>query len=75
MGASGREFVKIRMDKEYFEGLPPQIRERSEVLAIDVEGYSYEHDELHRELKKKSNKAYKDLKKREYDIRHNKINK
>ena len=50
------------------------MRDKFEVISIDVDGYNYEFDQLHQELKKKSNKAYKDLKKREYELRHN-INK
>lgn len=73
MGANAKEFVKLRTDKEYYESLPPQVRDKIEVIAIDVDDYDYSFDELHQELKKKSNKAYKDVKKREYELRHNNI--
>lgn len=72
MGASGREFIKMRMEKEYFETLPPQIRYNCEIISVDVDGFDYSFDELHRELKNKSTKAYKKLKNREYELRHNK---
>jgi len=74
MGANRKEHIKLRTDKEYYESLPPQMRDKFEVISIDVDGYNYEFDQLHQELKKKSHKAYKDLKKREYELRHN-INK
>ena len=71
MGANRKEYIKLRTDKEYYESLPPQMRDKFDVISIDVDDYNYEFDELHQELKKKSNKAYKDLKKREYELRHN----
>ena len=71
MGNS-KDFVKIQMYEHDYQRLNPEIRESMELIAVDVSGFDYSFDELHRELKKKSNKAYKDLKKREYELRHNK---
>jgi hypothetical protein len=73
MGASGKDFVKLKMYEEDYQNLKQPIRDKMEIIAIDVEDYDYSFDELHCELKKKSNKAFKDVKKREYQLRHNKI--
>jgi uncharacterized membrane protein YcaP (DUF421 family) len=75
MGATSREFIKLRTDKDYYDSLPPLMRDRFEVIAVDIQDFDYSKDTLHQELKKKSNKAYKDVKKREYELRHNIINK
>lgn len=75
MGANSREFMKVRMAEEDYQSLPEQYRNFMEIQVIDVEDYDYSEDELWNELKKKSVKAYKDLKKREFDLRHNNKNK
>jgi hypothetical protein len=69
MGANAREFLKIRMTHEEFMEIPDELRHGLD-FTVEVEGVDYSHDELWCELKKKSTKAYKDLKKREFDLRH-----
>jgi len=71
MGANGREFLTFRMEEELYKEIPSYIRERIEVKTVEVEDVDYSHDELWKELKDKSVKAYKALKNREYDLRHN----
>lgn len=73
MGANKKDYVKLKMYEEDYQNLKQPIRDKMEIIAIDVEGYDYSFDELHQELKKKSNKAFKDVKKREYELRHNNI--
>ena len=76
MSANNKEFIKLRTDKSYYDSLPPLMRDKFEIIAIDIDDYDYSFDELHTELKKKSTKAFKDVKKREYELRKNKqINK
>ena len=76
MGASKQEFIKLRTDKSYYDSLPPLMRDKFEIVAIDVDDYDYSFDELHTELKKNSTKAFEAVKKREYELRNNKqINK
>lgn len=70
MGASGREFLHFRMEAEHYKELDMQVRERIEPLKIEVEDVDYSNDELWVSLKSKSIKAYKELKNREYDLRH-----
>jgi hypothetical protein len=41
-----------------------------ELRTVDEVGIDYSNDELWKDLKKKSDKAYKDLKNREFDLRH-----
>ena len=71
MGASSREFLDLRMSMDDYEQIPIEYRSSMEVKVVRVEGEDYSHDELWNDLKKKSDKAYKDLKNREYDLRHN----
>ena len=70
--SNSKDFVKIQMYEHDYQKLNSEIRESMELMAVDVSGFDYSFDELHQELKKKSNKAYKDLKKREYELRHGK---
>jgi len=74
MGANAREFLQVRMEEHDYNSLPPEVQSRSEIQYVKVDE-DYSHDELWNELKKKSNKAYKALKDREYDLRHNFKNK
>ena len=67
MGANKKDYVKLKMYEEDYQNLKQPIRDKMEIIAIDVEDYDYSFDELHQELKKKSNKAFKDVKKREYE--------
>ena len=71
MGSS-KDFVKIQMYEQDYQRLNPEIRESMELLYVDTDGFEYPPDELLKELKKRSNKAYKDVKKREYELRHSK---
>jgi len=70
MGASSREFLRVRMSKNDFAQIPDEIRERCIIDSVDVEGEDYSFDAIWNDLKVKSTKAYKDLKNREYDLRH-----
>ena len=74
--------AKIKIDKVLLESLIKDgILDTSnyELLSIDDDSddsYDYSTHELYnklQELKKASNKAYKELKTLEYNIRHNKI--
>lgn len=42
-----------------------------EIKNIEPKDYDYSYDEVWRQLKSESTKAYKKLKTREYDLRHN----
>jgi len=71
MGASSRTFLNCRMEQEYYNSLSIDIRDNIEIRYAEVDGIDYSKDELWQSLKKESNKAYLNLKNREYDIRHN----
>ncbi len=71
MGASGREFMNLRMMEEDYKNLPPEFRDKIEIKTIDVDDFDYSQDELWQLLKKESTKAYKKLKDREFKLRHN----
>lgn len=70
MGAAGREWLHFRMEQEHYQQLSEESREFIEPLKVEVEGIDYSQDELWQSLKSKSIKAYKELKNREYDLRH-----
>lgn len=71
MSANNKEFIKLRTDKSYYDSLPPLMRDKFEIIAIDVEDYCYKHDELTMELEKDSFKAFKKLNERKYTVRQN----
>ena len=52
MSANNKEFIKLRTDKSYYDSLPPLMRDKFEIIAIDIDDYDYSFDELHTELKK-----------------------
>ena len=71
MGASSKEFMKVRMLKDDYMEVPPEVRQRMEIMYVDVEGYDYTHDELWNKLDAESKKAYNAKLKREFQLRHN----
>lgn len=71
MGASGKAFLEMRMQEEHYNLLPNELKPLIELKSVSVEEIDYSQDELWNELKSKSIKAYKALKDREYDLRHN----
>lgn len=71
MGGSAREFMNLRMMEEDYKNLPPKFRDKIEIKIIDVDGFDYSQDEQWQSLKKESTKAYKKLKNREFELRHN----
>lgn len=66
-----KEFLNLKMSVEDYSDLPPELRHVMEIKTIDVEGFDYSFDELWQKLKKESDKAFKQRKKREFELRHN----
>ena len=71
MGASSRMFIKLRMEEEQYAELPQGIRNKMESLGVDEKNPSYPDDDCWVSLKQVFDRAYKDLKKREYILRMN----
>ena len=71
MGASGNSFIHFRMEEQYYNDLDQSVREGIEIYKVEVTNVDYSHDEKWTALKKESVKKYKQLKDREYDLRHN----
>lgn len=67
-----KNWLKLKIAEEDYKLLSKNIRDSMEILVIDTDEFDYSDDELLKELKKVSNKAYKAVKKREYELRHNK---
>ena len=72
MGASAREFMDIRIESQHYNDIPNHVRESMEIKTVDVKGVDYSEDELWVRLKSDSDKAYRKLKKREFELRHSK---
>ena len=66
-----RELINFQMDKKEFQELHISIQNMLVVRSVKVENVDYSDDPIWQDLKKKSDKAYKELKNREYDLRHN----
>ena len=64
-----QEYLKAEMLTEDYFNLPNEVRLRISINTVDVKDFDYSFDERWQLLKKASNKAYKDLKKREFEIR------
>lgn len=72
MGASKREFINARMSMEVYEVIPYGYRKEIEVKGVDEDGWleEYKLDQQWSERKKVSDKAFRELKKREFEIRN-----
>ena len=64
MSAAGREFLHFRMDEEQYRQLEDEQRNALNIYKVEVDGIDYSNDEIWTALKKKSTKAYIDLKNR-----------
>lgn len=69
MASKTEEIIKLKMFSSDYKLIPERIRNKIEIVGIDIEGFDYSSDEIHSELKRDSTKAYKKLKKREYELR------
>jgi len=65
------EIVKANMNKDLYFSLPKEVRDQIDIKAIEPDDFDYSDDERWQALKKKSIKAYKDLKEHEFNLRHN----
>lgn len=61
--------LTIEIDQDLFFKINEEIRGETIVVKREDKNYNYSNDEKWQELKKVSNKAYKELKKREYFIK------
>ena len=71
MGANSREFLRLRMAEQDYAELSSDVRHKMEVELVKVKNFNYSGDDLWCKLSKESRKAYKKLKDREYELRHN----
>jgi hypothetical protein len=65
------DWYKLKMPQSVFDQLTPEQRHLIELSDVEPDDFDYSEDEIHRELKSVSTKAFKALKKREYELRHN----
>ena len=64
------ERIKAEMYLIDYQNLSPEDQKTIDIKVIEPEDYDYSGDEQWQGLKKKFTKAYKDLKKREFEIRN-----
>lgn len=67
------DWYKCKMPQSVFDQLTTDQRHLIELSDVEPDDFDYSEDEIHRELKSASTKAFKALKKREYELRHNLI--
>jgi hypothetical protein len=72
MGESKREFVNVRMSMECYDFIPYSYRKEMELKSVDESGWeeAYKQDEQWLDRKRTSDTAFRELKKREFDIRN-----
>lgn len=69
MGAHAREYLMLKMYRNDYDQLSEETKEMMEIRRVDIEGFDYSKDKLHKQLKKESTEAYRKLKDRETDLR------
>jgi hypothetical protein len=67
------EIVTIKIRKDVLQDLHNEglLKSDYEVKTVDVTNFDYTGDTIWLKLKSESTKAYKALKKREFELRHN----
>ena len=80
MGATNKDTITLKTNKEYYDNLPYYVRENFDIMAVHLSGFDYELDELHQGLKLTAKelgtpyfKAQKQLRARENYLREQKI--
>jgi hypothetical protein len=63
------EVITVKMDAVTYRSFDPETRELMEIQYIEPE-FDYAQDELWQQLNRDATKAYKEKKKREYDLRN-----
>jgi hypothetical protein len=64
--------ITLEISEEDYKLIPPEVRQRCLIKVIEPKDINYPEDENWMGLKKASTKAYKELKKYEYYLRHEK---
>ena len=72
MGASKEEFIQVRMSMECYNFIPYAYRREMEIRSVDESGWeeAYKQDQQWLDRKSISDEAYRELKKREFEIRN-----
>lgn len=66
------EVMNVQMSKDVWQDCPEYIRQQMTIKTVEAVNVDYSNDEVWQGLKKASQKAYKELKKREYYLNHRK---
>ena len=72
MGANKEEFIQVRMSMECYNFIPYAYRREMEIRSVDESGWeeAYKQDQQWLDRKSISDEAYRELKKREFEIRN-----
>jgi len=65
------EEITVTMDAEYYHSFSNEDKLAMNIKYVDVKDYDYSDSELWVSQKKVSDKAFKDLKKIEFNLRNN----
>jgi hypothetical protein len=71
MGASKDMFIDLRMREVDYQDLPPDYRDKMDIIKVDEYKPKYPDDDLWVNLDAESKKAYKRKKEREFKLRNN----
>ena len=69
----GEEVIKLLIKKDVYEHLYKEgyiVNEDYQIISIEPHEEKYPEDERWSELKARADKAYKELKKRAFELRH-----
>ena len=76
MGASNRDTVILKANKDFYDNLNQNQRSNFEIMGVNLSGFEYELDELHCEIEKRVKeygspyfKAIKERDKRRNELR------
>jgi len=65
------DYIKCHISLDDYKKINKDIRSNIEILNVEPKDFDYSSDDIWKELKSISDKAYKKVKIREYEIRKN----
>ena len=74
MESSKNNIISVEILESDYLLIDKEVRDRMNIKIIEPKDFDYTFDDKWNGLKKESTKAYKELKKREFELRHEKHN-
>lgn len=72
MGANKNDTIILKANKSYYDNLSQDERNNFEIMSIELSGFDYELDEIHNELKAKTDELGKPYYRAKKKLRHRK---